>query len=59
MPIEPDNAPVEDADPETGSVLSVDESTSDEGFPAQLLIGGLVASVLLALFPLLKYRKKV
>ena len=59
LPIEPSNEPVEDANVETGSVQSVDESTSDEGFPAQLLFGGLVASVLLALFPLLKYRKRV
>ena len=59
VPVEPDNVPVEEANAETSSVQPVDESTSDEGFPAQLLFGGLVASVLLALFPLLKYRKRV
>ncbi len=58
-PLEPNNeSPIEEENVETGLVLPTDESVSDEGFPVQLLFGGLVASVLLALLPLLKYRKR-
>ena len=59
-PLEPGNeSPFEEENVETGLVLPTDASVSDEGFPVQLIFGGLVASVLLALLPLLKYRKKV
>jgi hypothetical protein len=57
-PLEPDNEPIEEEIIETGLVQQVDENVSDEGFPVQLLLGGLIASVLLALLPLLKYRKR-
>ena len=58
-PLEPGNeSPFEEENVETGLVLPTDASVSDEGFPVQLIFGGLFASVLLALLPLLKYRKR-
>ena len=57
-PLEPDDEPIKEENVETGLVQPADESVSDEGFPVQLLFGGLIASVLLALLPLLKYRKR-
>ncbi|MDG2211174.1 MAG: hypothetical protein P8K64_04205 [Acidimicrobiales bacterium] len=57
--LEPDNEPIKEENVKTGLVQPADESVSDEGFPVQLLFGGLIASVLLALLPLLKYRKRV
>ena len=58
-PLEPGNeSPFEEENVETGLVLPTDASVSDEGFPVQLIFGGLVASALLALLPLLKYRKR-
>ena len=56
-PLESDKEPIEEENVETGPVLLADESVSDEGFPVQLLFGGLIASALLALLPLLRYRK--
>ena len=58
-PFEPVNESIEEENIETGLVQPADESVSDGGFPVQLLFGGLIAAVLLAILPLLKYRKSV
>ena len=49
---------VEDENIETMPIPPADESSSDEGFPMPLLLGGLIASALIALLPLVKYRKR-
>jgi len=53
----PENESVEEENIEAISIQPANKSSGNKGFPLSLLFGGLIASVLIALLPLLKYKK--